>query len=154
MSNRQSFIPGTEPPDVVQVVAIDDAIEAWHEAKRARRAANDDVSNTESSLLSLLAEHKLDRYPYTDPEGKKRAIVVKRDPRAVSKADRSVTAEGDDADDWSDDQTSKVRDDADDKVESRRVSRASVEPEIDPFASTRGAMAEHVAPTNGTNGVK
>ena len=149
--NKQTFIPGTEPPDVVQVVAIDDAIEAWHEAKRARRAANEDVQNAEASLLSLLAEHKLDRYPYTDPEGKKRAIVVKRDPKAVSKRDSKVATEGEDADDWSDNAETTP---TDGKVESRRVSRESVENEIDPFAATRGAMDEHATPTNGSNGVK
>lgn len=133
---RQSFFPGTEPPDVVSVAAIDDAIDSWNDAKRERREAADAVKIKHATMLELLKEHKLERYPYTDPKtGKRRQIRIKAEPKIVSERETTRTTDDDDRDEPPPDGT----------VEMRRVSRADVEAEIgpsDPFAATRKSLEE------------
>ena len=140
MSKRQeqTQIPGTEPEDIT--TREDDArLYAWLDAKTVQRKAAGDTKLAHSVLIAALAERGIDRYPYVDQfTGKKRFLVVKREPRATTtkvpappRARRSRKHPEIEA---------KLPDE--DRVEHRKVSRESVEAEIDPFAATRRSM-EH-----------
>jgi len=132
---KQTEIPGTEDP--ARDHEADERLFAWLDAKSAQRKAADTTKIKHASLLERLGELGIDRYAYLDQfSGKKRFVVVKREPKVVTtrapkppRARRSrkhpeVEAKLPDAE----------------RVEHRKVSRASVEAEIDPFGATRAAM--------------
>jgi hypothetical protein len=141
--SRQTEIPGTEVPKNPD---IELAIDAWLEAKGEQKYATDKTKIKHSALLIQMANAGIESYPFINPtDGKKKLLVVARDPKAkTTKAPRwnRREADRDDGDDVGEAVELEVKDDdaVDNKVEMRRVKRASVEKEIDPFASTRAAM--------------
>lgn len=139
ISDQPYLSDAMRPPGEVKIPEIDDALDAWLEAKVEQRRAADTTKIRHLSLLDRMTVHGIERYPFVDrTTGKKQEVVnelkhaakVKRAPRKRDRDEEpgeEVTAP-------------KV----DDKVESRRVSRASVEAEIgksDPFAGVRDAIA-------------
>jgi len=147
---KQAYFSGTEPPDVVQVVAIDDAIDSWNDAQRDRKNAAEAVRIKHATILELLKEYKLEVYPYTDPKnGKKRQIRIKTEPKVVSELQaakpQSEDVEVRDADDWTEQSAPIGMGEApvDNVIEMRKVKRtAEHDAVVDPFASTRAAMDE------------
>ena len=136
----QQFIPGTEPPD--RIPEIEEAIDAWLESKIEQRRASDSTKLAHAVLAQRVTEAGVERYAYTDrTTGKRRFVYPDRTPKmktAALRVSRHDRRERDDEPEVGEEVTPP----ADDKVESRRVSRASVADEIDadPFASTRSAM--------------
>ncbi len=131
---EQTFIPGTEPaPEPERDQDADDRVYAWLDAKAAQKKAADTTKIKHASLLERLAELGVDRYPYLDQfTGKKRFVVVKREPKAgTTNAPKPRKVR---------EKREREKPDPAEQVEHRKVSRASVEAEIDPFASTRKAM--------------
>lgn len=132
---EQTQIPGTEPEDIT--TRDDDArLYAWLDAKAAQKKAAATTRDTHLILIAALAERGIDRYPYTCAfTGKKRFLVVKREPRATTtkvpappRARRSRKHP----------EIESVL--PEERVEHRKVSRESVAAEIDPFGATRAAM--------------
>lgn len=144
---EQTFIPGTEP---VRNPDIEQALDAWMAAKAEQKDAAETTRLRHTSLLLRLAEAGIERYPYIDPSsGKKKLVVVARDPKAktiTAPKESKLRRDRGEADEPGEEVTESPRDSKsktsakESKVEHRKVSRASVEDEIDPFARTRAAM--------------
>lgn len=132
----QTFIPGTEPP--AHDADIESALDSWLDAKRISRAAADDKRTKHAILIARMQERNVEEHRFVCPQTGKRKRV-----RAVAEVKAKVSnAPREKSEDESFELEAPVRDDTDDgKVEMRRVSRASVAAEIDPFAATRGSMA-------------
>jgi hypothetical protein len=134
---EQLYFEGTEPPpDPARDSEADERVYAWLDAKAAQKKALDVTKIKHASMLERLGELKVERYPYTDQfSGKKRFVVVKRDPKAVMtsvpRAPKPRFAK-------TPRKSTKV--DPAEQVEHRKVSRASVQAEIDPFGATRENM--------------
>lgn len=152
---RQLEIAGTE---VTKNADVEASLDAWLEAKDQQRTSADTTKLRHATLLLHLATAGLEAYPYVDPKtGKKKQVVVARDPKAKTTAAPRNNRRNEDAD-VGDEVTvaeraeAKLRRKAEteaNRVEVRRVSRASVEDEInpDPFAATRAAIdAAYAAP--------
>jgi hypothetical protein len=141
---RQTEIPGTETPKNPD---IEHALDMWLEAKDEQRRAADAVKLRHATLLLHLQNVGCDAYPYVDPKtGKKKQVVVARDPRAkVVKAPKWNRKDVDVGDEVTPEEKAvekaakKAKAEAE-RVETRRVKRKDVEGEIDPFASTRSRM--------------
>lgn len=137
---QQTEIPGTEQ---VRNPEIEQALDAWLDAKESQKDASQTTKLRHHSLLLRLAESGIDRYPYIDARtGKKKHVVIARDPKAKTVAapkESKLRRDRGEVDEPGEEVTAPVDKNAD-KVEHRKVSRASVEKEIDPFASTRAAM--------------
>lgn len=134
---EQLFIDGTEPPpDPARDPDVDDAVFAWLDAKAAQRKAADTTKIKHASLLAMLGDKEIERYPYLDQfTGKKRFVVVKREPKAATtNAPKPPKPKRE--------RKERKKPDPAEQVEHRKVSRASVEAEIDPFAATRRSMDE------------
>ena len=146
---RQTYIPGTEPArDPGRIDEVETALDAWLAARDKHRDCADAVAIRHESLLSTMAEHGLSRYPYLDPHtGKKRLLVVARDPKA-----KTTNAPPEKRREREDDRPGREPERAEpeeraERVTHRKVSRASVDAEIataaariDPFGATRGLM--------------
>lgn len=121
------------PPDPEKSDAVDAVLYAWLDAKHEQRTAADTTKIRHLTLLAKLAEAGIERYPYLDrTTGQKRYVVADKTPKAktvkaptVGKAKRERKRKGTPPEE---------------RVEHRRVSRESVEDEIDPFAKTRRSM--------------
>lgn len=137
---QQTEIPGTEP---VRNAEIEQALDAWLAAKDEQKSAGETTRLRHFSLLQRLGEAGLENYPYVDPStGKKKLVVVARDPKAkMIAAPRESKQRRDrgEVDEPGEEVTAPV-DKTADQVEHRKVSRKSVEADIDPFAATRAAM--------------
>ncbi len=137
---QQTEIPGTEP---VRNTEIEQALDAWLAAKDDQKDTAHTTKVRHHSLLIRLGEAGIDRYPYIDPaNGKKKMLVVARDPKAktiTAPKESKLRRDRGEVDEPGEEVTAPTNKDAD-KVEHRKVSRASVDTEIDPFASTRAAM--------------
>lgn len=132
---QQPYFPGTEPPDEPNVPEIADAVDRWLAAKKKQAGAAEATKIRHETMLTLLAEHGLERYPFVDETGRKRYVVADKTPRA-----KTITAPTKKQRGYDDGEPPEDR-----EVEVRRVSRASVEAEIgplDPFASTRAGLIE------------
>lgn len=131
---EQLYIDGTEPPpDPAKDHEADDRLYAWLDAKSAQKKAADATRIKHASLLERLGELGIDRYPYVDRfTGKKRFLVVKREPKAATTNAPKLRRPRA--------KREREKPDPAEQVEHRKVSRASVESEIDPFATTRAAM--------------
>jgi hypothetical protein len=131
---QQLYIEGTEPPEDPPVIPeVAQAVDAWLAAKKKQANAAEATKMRHEILLGHLQEHKIERYPFIDQvTGRKKYVVADRTPKAKTITAPSKKQEGRDV-------TSKAEREAG-QVESRRVPRAEVEAEIDPFASTRGEM--------------
>jgi hypothetical protein len=146
--SRQTEIPGTEAPKNPD---IEQAIDWWLESKDEQKYATEKTKLRHSALLVHMQNAGIDVYPFLDPKtGKKKQIVIARDPKAkATKAPRWNRRDKDAEDDVGDEVVVADADDAtpavDNKVEMRRVKRSSVEKEIDPFAATRRAMDDDSA---------
>lgn len=137
---EQIFIPGTEPPAEPKVVEIDTALHAWLDAKDNQTGAAETTKVRHATLMSLMAEHKLERYPFLDKYGKRKAIVADKTPKAkVTNAPKLKKKSA--AQERREEKAEETRKtEKENSVEVRRVSRASVESEIDPFAATRAQL--------------
>lgn len=149
--HEQTYIPGTEPVDVPS--AVRDAVHQWLDDKDEHRQVGKRVRMSHDVMIAQMAEHKVDRAPYVDSiSGKKKHVYADKTPKAKvinaprpsksgkpGKGDRDYDRPAIDA---------EIVDPNADKVESRRVSRASVADEIgeganaDPFARVRGLMKD------------
>lgn len=135
---KQLEIAGTERPD--KNPDIERALDAWLEAKDEQKGSGERVKLRHSSLLIQMADAGIERYPYIDSSsGKRKEVVIARDPKA--KTITAVRFRRDEPDDPGEEVTPPQDKNAD-KVEHRKVSRASVEKEIDPFGSTRTALED------------
>ncbi len=135
MKHEQTFIPGTEPPpDPDRDEAIDAALDAWLEAQVEQKRAADTARIRHLSLLALLSERQIARYPYVErTTGRKRYAVVASDPRVKTVKQAAPKKE----------RKKREKADADESVEVRHVSRETAEREVgplDPFAATRAQM--------------
>lgn len=142
---RQTEIPGTEVPKNPD---IEQAIDWWIEAKDEQKYATEKTKLRHAALLVHMQNAGLEVYPFIDPKtGKKKQIVIARDPKAkATKQPRWNRRDKDAEDDVGDEvEVTDLNDDTpavDNVVEMRRVKRSSVEKEIDPFAATRNALEE------------
>jgi len=138
---KQLEIAGTETPKNPD---IEQAIDLWLEAKVEQRRAADTAKLRHATLLLHMQNAGCDTYPFVDPTtGKKRQVAIARDPKAKNlKAPRWDRRDRD----VEEPPEVKVEDlESDGKVESRRVKRSTVknaDQVVDPFASTRSAMAD------------
>jgi hypothetical protein len=129
---KQLEIPGAEDP--ARNDEVDAALYAWLDAKEERRKSTDATKIKHASLIERLTALGIERYGYLDAyTGRKKFVVVKRDAKATTtrapsppkpKKERAPKAK------------------PEEQVEHRKVSRASVEAEVDPFAQVRSKM-EH-----------
>lgn len=127
--HEQQNIPGTEP---VEVPDVRDALHAWLDAKDEQRQLSKRVRMSHDVLIGHMQENKLERYPYVDSiTGKKKHVYVGRDPKAkVINAPRGPKNDNRDRDYDRPAIDAEIADKNADKVESRRVSRASVDAEL------------------------
>lgn len=150
-SRAQTYIPGTEPPEEIEVPEITEALDAWLEAKQQQRAASFTTRVKHQTLMMRMADHKLERYPFVDPSnGRKKCVLADSTPKAkitpAPKRPKSSKQARGSKDDSKDDELGDVGEEvtaeslADDKVEHRKVKRSTVESEIDPFGATRNSM--------------
>lgn len=165
MSKRQeqTSIPGTEP---VEIPAVRDALHQWLDKKDERATASESVRLSHDVLMARMLEAGVDRYAYVDAvSGKRKHVVADKTPKAKTinaplpkregrrGRDRDVETPGDRVDaveqalDRFGQAIAALPDDVtvtaggrSHTVEKRRVSRDSVEAEIDPFAATRALM--------------
>jgi hypothetical protein len=146
--SRQTEIPGTEVPKNPD---IERSIDQWLESKDEQKYATEKTKLRHSTLLLHMQTAGIDVYPFLDPKtGKKKQIVIARDPKAKTLKQprwnrRDKDAEDDVGEEVEVTDVSEETPAVDNKVEKRRVSRASVEQEIDPFASTRRALDDDSA---------
>ncbi len=56
---KPAYIPGLEPPSIPE---LDDAAEAYYEAKTDRQAASEVEKNTKESLVEKMVSHGQTRY--------------------------------------------------------------------------------------------
>ncbi len=141
---EQLYLDGTAPPRNEQV---DEALYAWLDAQERQRGTADATKVKHAVLLARMAEAKVERYPYLDPSsGKKRTVVVARDPKAKTLAAPKERKP---------DREPKERKPKPETVESRKVPRAQAlrdiaehqpPPDADPFDATRQAM-DAIKPT-------
>lgn len=134
-TQKQTYIPGTAPADDPNIEAVNLALDAWNGAKQEQKTASEATKIRHMSLVETMLEHGLDRYPYIDAQtGKKKHVVIKRDPRAATTNAPRVRRE-----DAEPGEAVEPRPTTE-TVEHRKVSHASVANEVDPFAATRAAM--------------
>lgn len=137
----QTYFPGTEPPN--QDPDIEAALDAWLEAKHQQKNASEATNIAHAALVVRVTESGREHYAYVDrTSGKKRIVYPDRSPRMKTKAaarSRQEETTGEEVERPSTDRLAET-------VEMRRVPRASVEKEIDPFAATRAAMDDHLLP--------
>jgi hypothetical protein len=122
---------------------IESAIDLWLESKDEQKYATERTKLRHQTLLLHMGVAGIDVYPFTCPKsGKKKQIVVARDPKAKTlKAPRWNRRDEDAEDDVGDEVV--VEDDpaVDNVVEMRRVKRSAEHDGMaDPFASTRQAL--------------
>jgi len=140
---KQQEIAGFEAPKNAD---IDNAIDQWIESKDEQKYATERTKLRHAALLLHMQNAGIDAYPFVDPKtGKKKQIVIAREPKAKATKAPRWNRHDDDADigdeiEVVDDQSAEPA--VDNVVEMRRVKRSSVEKEIDPFAATRGALDE------------
>lgn len=142
--SRQTELPGTETPKNPDIEA---AIDAWLEAKDEQKYATEKTKLRHAGLLTVMANVGIEAYPFVDPKtGKKKQIVIARDPKAkTTNQPRWNRRDQDAEDDVGDEvQVTDLNDDTpavDNVVEMRRVRRKAEHDDIvDPFASTRAAL--------------
>lgn len=141
---EQMQIPGTEQPEEPVIPEVAEAIDRWLEAKDEQQRASEVTKIRHQTLLSELAEHGLERYPFIDERtGRKRYVVADKTPRA--KTVNAPERRGRDLERDRDEPAERAE--PDERVTHRRVPRASVEAEIaisaaalDPFGATRGLL--------------
>lgn len=148
--HEQLAIAGTEPPETPEVR---DALHKWLDDSDEHRQVGKRKRMSHDVLIAKMQEHGIERYPYTDTvTGKKKHVYAKpvvkatviNAPKQGKKRREPEPRERPDID-------AEIDPNAD-KVESRRVSRESVEAEIDPFANVR-SMVEKAEATEPNNGV-
>jgi len=170
---QQTEIPGTEAKDVPDDVR--DALHNWLDKTDEAKAATKHKQEAHEVLLQRADDAKLERVPYIDSvTGKKKHIVV-ASKRSVKVINAPVSKKKHEAEDRERPEIDAVIADPNaDKVESRRVSRATVETELaereakvraadgdgpllvpdevdgDPFAATRARMDAETTPTSET----
>jgi hypothetical protein len=140
LSLSAELAPAPEPPRIPEVdEALDDYLESDVQLARAR----DEKKNLHETLLARMDEHGLIAVPYVERTTNKRKLFT-REAKLVTKIKNAPKPpkrrEHVDRDDKPEKPTAKAK--ATEKVESRRVSRKSVEREIDtdPFAATRSKL--------------
>jgi len=155
---EQTYFPGTEPPpeDPQRTAELDtmvnEIVDLEREAARLRITKN----LKHSVFISLCIERGIDRYPFIDPAtGKKRYKNVKREPKLTTtnapkprkpKKERKAKPFADDADKSPEEKNAarleaKVEAEAN-RVEHRKVPRATVERDVDPFGAQRKELDE------------
>ena len=149
---KQMEIAGCEAPKNVD---IENAIDQWLEAKDEQKYATEKTRLRHSALLIHMQNAGIDAYPYTDAKtGRKKQVVIARDPKAKTLKAPRPNRRDDDADigdevEVRDAELTPLNSDSpptdepavDNVVEMRRVKRtAAHDAVVDPFASTRGAM--------------
>ena len=139
--SEQQYFDGMRPADEPDVEAVKQAIYLWLDGKVSQRRAGEEVKQLHAQMLAALTEAGIEWHPYLDPfTQKKRRVWIAKEPKAKTSGVPRPASEGRRG---SDRRAIDVdlEPKADDKVESRRVPRKSVEKEIDPFAATRGKMS-------------
>jgi hypothetical protein len=140
---KQPHLPGIPvptPPDD-RHADLEGILTTLHEAEKDRNAAAERVRDSKDAMLAKMAELGYERYAFDDPRnGKRRHFVRDTTARAkVMGAPKKLDLYDDDA--AIEDVDAGEGESADDgKVEVRKVSRASVAHEIDPFAGVRDRM--------------
>lgn len=155
--HEQTYFPGTEPPpeDPERTKALDEVVYAWLEGKTEQRKAADTTKMRHSTMIARLVEAGAARYPYKDYAGRKRYVVVDTTPKAKTSSGPRPKKSGkpkrskrwaDDADkdpnEKAAERAQKRLDEDANRVESRRVPRASVDADVDPFAATRKGLID------------
>lgn len=130
----QAFIPGTEPPPEPKNDEVETLMWSWLDQLDENKRGAASAKMRHASLLAKLKELGIDRYPYTDAfTGKKRYVVVNAEPKLkttnVPKPPREKKSK-----------KQREKQDPAEQVEVRTVPRATVEHELDPFASVRSSM--------------
>jgi hypothetical protein len=162
---KQHELAGFEAPRNADIEA---SLDLWLEARDEQKYAVDKTKLRHAALLLHMANAGIDAYPFVDQRtGKKRQVVIARDPKAKTLSAPRPNRRDDDAEiaeEITDERVLSVVDEpaVDNVVEMRRVKRESIEDEIDPFAIVRSALEEAVTAdlvANGhvashTNGVK
>jgi hypothetical protein len=124
---KQATIPGTEPVELYPDVR--DALHRWLDAVDAAKEHRDTAKRRHDELLDAIQTAKIPYYTY-DADGKrKRVYPTVSDPKlrtsTVPTEKKAIRREPDVGDEV---------------VSHRKVSRRSVEDEIDPFAQTRSML--------------
>lgn len=140
-------IPGTES-DLDADPELRDAIHAALDADDELASYRATAKARHDTVLRLLAERGRDSYPYVDARtGKRKLYVADKTPRPKKiaaagspKAKRTKTRDVEIGEEIVNHTRASAA--AEEAVEKRRVSRKSVEAEIDPFAATRKQL-EH-----------
>lgn len=137
-------IPAPTPPDEKNA-DIEACLDPYLENKTERRRMGEQGRILKVALISKMQELGYTSYHYTDPlSGKRRQVVatpeVKLTTKGVPRASGHNDLYDDEADIAAQVGADELEDASDGKVEHRRVSRKSVQGEIDPFAGVRDRM--------------
>lgn len=136
MTKRQEqlSISGTEP---VEIPEVRDALYQWLDSKESRATASEKVRMSHDVLMARMVEAGVDRYAYNDSvSGKRKHVVADKTPKAKTinapiASDKGRRGREKDV---------ELDTPKPETVEMRRVSRKSVEAEIDGFAAVRASM--------------
>lgn len=143
---KQSYLPGAEPPDDPDIEEINQGLDAYLSAQGDQKQAGETTRIRHASLVQLISDHGLDRYPYIDPaSGKKKHIVIARDPKLKSVPAPKKKQRREEPGESVEPKPKPTRAEKDaETVEHRKVNRADVVKELnlDPFAGVRAKLAE------------
>ena len=140
-------IPASTPPDEKHP-DLETALDAYLEAKTESRRLAEQRKLFRTNLIAKMQELGYTAYHFTDPlTGKKRQVVATPEVKLTTKGVPRASNPNDLYDDEAEIAAREAggEDASDGKVESRRVSRKSVEKEIDGFADVRARMEGGVA---------
>src|SRR5262245_24668416 len=87
--DRQSFIPGTEPPSIP---AIDDAADTYYEAMMERVKLSAEEDEAKDNLIDKMKENGLDRYE--TKHGLVVSVTNKSNVKCKRKKDASANGDG------------------------------------------------------------
>lgn len=148
---EQLYFDGTAPPpDPTRTPDLDAKLWAWLESRDEQRRVGEKRKDNEHLLMHALVEAGIDKYPFTDSvSGKKRYFVADKTPKPKTIAafePKKPKAKKRDAE-----EIAKREETEANRVEQRRVPRASVADEIgeganaDPFRATRELLEKQTA---------
>lgn len=140
LSLSAELAPAPEPPRILEV---DEALDAYLESDVQLSRMKIEKNTAHEVLLARMEEHGLITVPYVERASGRRKLFV-REAKLVTKIKNAPKPPKRKEAGGRDDKPEKQSraDKRATEVESRRVSRKSVEREVDPFAATRSNLPE------------